>query len=72
MALDIQGLIRWNDHYWFVQITMEKKMVIVYSVAIVAAVIYMTNFKMAADDMFKQPKQLLLGECRTIKLIQTG
>ena len=38
----------------------KRKWVLIFPVVIVAAVIYMANFKMAADAMFKQPKQLLL------------
>jgi Protein of unknown function (DUF3179) len=38
----------------------KRKWILIFPIAIVAAVIYMANFKMAADAMFKQPKQLLL------------
>ena len=36
------------------------KWLLILPIGILAAVIYMANFKMAADAMFKQPKQLLL------------
>ena len=38
----------------------KRKWLLFFPIAIVAAVVYMTNFVMAADAMFKQPKQLLL------------
>jgi hypothetical protein len=38
----------------------KRKWLLFFPIAIVAAVIYMANFVMAADAMFKQPKQLLL------------
>jgi Protein of unknown function (DUF3179) len=38
----------------------KRKWLLIIPIAIVAAVIYMANFKMAADAMFKQPHQLLL------------
>ena len=38
----------------------KRKWLLFFPLAIVVAVIYMTNFVMAADAMFKQPKQLLL------------
>jgi hypothetical protein len=41
--------------------TWKRKWLLVIPLVIVAAVIYMANFKMAADHMFKQPKQLLLS-----------
>jgi hypothetical protein len=40
--------------------TWKRKWLLIIPLAIVAAVIYMANFKMAADAMFKQPHQLLL------------
>lgn len=40
--------------------TWKRKWVLIFPIVIVAAVIYMANFKMAADAMFKQPHQLLL------------
>jgi Protein of unknown function (DUF3179) len=40
--------------------TWKRKWLLIFPLAIVAAVIYMANFKMAADAMFQQPKQLLL------------
>jgi hypothetical protein len=39
----------------------KRKWVLIIPVLIVAAVLYMANFKMAADAMFKQPGQLLLA-----------
>lgn len=38
----------------------KRKWLLIIPIAIVVAVIYLVNFKMAADAMFKQPKQLLL------------
>jgi hypothetical protein len=38
----------------------KRKWPLFFPLAIVAVVVYMTNFVMAADAMFKQPKQLLL------------
>src|SRR6187549_1314672 len=38
----------------------KRKWLMFFPMAIVAAVVYMTNFVMAAGAMFKQPKQLLL------------
>jgi len=38
----------------------KRKWLLIFPIAIVAVVIYMANFKMAADAMFKQPEQLLL------------
>lgn len=38
----------------------KRKWLLAIPVLLVAAVIYMTNFKMAADHMFYQPKKLLL------------
>ena len=38
----------------------KRKWLLFFSIAIVAAVIYMTNFVMAADHMFYQPKKLLM------------
>src|SRR5678815_2756834 len=38
----------------------KRKWLLFFPIAVVAAAIYMTNFVMAADAMFKQPKQLLL------------
>ncbi|MDP4264789.1 MAG: DUF3179 domain-containing (seleno)protein [Bacteroidota bacterium] len=39
----------------------KRKWVLVIPVLLVAAVAYMANFKMAADTMFQQPRQLLLA-----------
>lgn len=41
--------------------TWKRKWVLIFPLAIVAAVIYMTNFKMAADHMFYQPESKLLA-----------
>ena len=38
----------------------KRKWILFFPIAIVSAVLYMANFVMAADAMFKQPKQLLL------------
>ena len=38
----------------------KKKWVLIFPFALLAGVIYMTNFKMAADHMFYQPENLLL------------
>jgi len=38
----------------------KRKWLLIIPVGILAAIIYMANFKMAADHMFYQPKQLLL------------
>ena len=62
MALGIPGFIWTNDHCWTFQSTMaqKRKWLLIIPIGIVAAVIYMANFKMAADHMFYQPKKLLL------------
>jgi Protein of unknown function (DUF3179) len=39
----------------------RRKWLLIIPLGILAAVIYMANFKMAADAMFKQPKQFLLA-----------
>ena len=38
----------------------KRKWLLFFPIAIIGAIVYMTNFVMAADAMFKQPKQLLL------------
>jgi len=38
----------------------KRKWLLIFPIAIISAIVYMVNFKMAADAMFKQPKQLLL------------
>jgi hypothetical protein len=38
----------------------KRKWLLVIPIAIVAAVVFMANFKMAADHMFYQPNKLLL------------
>ncbi len=40
----------------------KRKWVPFIQLALIAAVIYMTNFKMAADAMFQQPKQLIMAK----------
>lgn len=40
--------------------SVKRKWLLIIPIVMVAAVIYMANFKMAADAMFKQPEQLLL------------
>ena len=44
----------------FLKSSVKRKWLLIIPIVIVAAIIYMANFKMAADAMFKQPKQLLL------------
>ena len=46
----------------------KRKWLLFFPVAIVAIIIYMANFKMAADAMFKQPKQLLLVNAASNKV----
>ena len=46
----------------------KRKWPLAIPLLIVAAVIYMANFKMAADAMFKQPKQLLLVNAESNKV----
>jgi hypothetical protein len=46
----------------------KRKWLLIFPIAIVAAVIYMANFVMAADAMFKQPKQLLLVSAESNKV----
>jgi len=46
----------------------KRKWPLFFPLAIVAIVIYMANFKMAADAMFKQPKQLLLVSAASNKV----
>jgi hypothetical protein len=41
--------------------TWKRKWVLIFPIVLLAAVIYMANFKMAADAMFKQPKELVLA-----------
>ncbi len=45
----------------FVKSDWKKKWIPFIPLAVVAAVIYMTNFMMAADAMFQQPKQLTMA-----------
>ncbi|HMK19379.1 MAG TPA: DUF3179 domain-containing (seleno)protein [Chitinophagaceae bacterium] len=46
----------------------KRKWLLIFPIAIVVAVVYMTNFVMAADAMFKQPKQLLLVSAASNKV----
>jgi hypothetical protein len=46
----------------------KRKWILFFPIAIIAIVIYMANFKMAADAMFKQPKQLLLVSAESNKV----
>jgi hypothetical protein len=48
--------------------TWKRKWLLIFPIAIVAAVIYMANFVMAADAMFRQPKQLLLVSAESNKV----
>ncbi len=40
----------------------KRKWILVFPLVLIGAVAYMTNFKMAADAMFRQPQQLLLAD----------
>lgn len=57
--LIVLGLLRGN---W------KRKWVPVIPLLLLGAVIYMANFKMAADAMFKQPRQLVLTEAPNNKV----
>jgi len=46
----------------------KRKWLLIIPLGLVAAVVYMANFKMAADAMFKQPKQLLLTKADNNKV----
>jgi hypothetical protein len=46
----------------------KRKWLLIIPLGLVAAVVYMANFKMAADAMFKQPKQLLLVSTESNKV----
>jgi hypothetical protein len=46
----------------------KRKWLLFFPIAIVAIVIYMANFKMAADAMFKQPNQLILVSAESNKV----
>ena len=46
----------------------KRKWLLFFPIAVVAAAIYMANFVMAADAMFKQPKQLLLASAKSNKV----
>ncbi len=46
----------------------KRKWLLVFPLALTAVVIYLANFKMAADVMFKQPKLLLLADARSNKV----
>jgi len=46
----------------------KRKWLLLFPIAIVGVAIYMTNFVMAADAMFKQPKQLLLVSAASNKV----
>jgi hypothetical protein len=46
----------------------KRNWLLFFPIAIVAAAIYMTNFVMAADAMFTQPKQLLLADAESNKV----
>ena len=39
------------------------KWALIIPVGILLAVVYMANFNMAADAMFKQPKRVCIGKC---------
>ena len=59
LLMILAGLVKGN---W------KRKWVPVLPLLLLAAVIYMANFKMAADAMFKQPKQLVLTGAATNKV----
>ena len=46
----------------------KRKWFLIIPIAIVAVVIYMANFKMAADAMFKQPKKVLMANAADNKV----
>jgi Protein of unknown function (DUF3179) len=46
----------------------KRKWLLFFPIAIVAAIVYITNFVMAADAMFKQPKHLLLVSAESNKV----
>src|SRR4029078_380303 len=46
----------------------KRKWLLLFPLAIVVAVVYMTNFVMAADAMFKQPKQFVLVSAASNKV----
>ena len=46
----------------------KRKWLLVFPIAIVGAVVYMTNFVMAADHMFYQPKKVLLVSAEANKV----
>lgn len=46
----------------------KRKWLLVFPLAFTAVVIYLANFKMAADAMFRQPHQLLLADAGTNKV----
>ena len=48
--------------------TWKRKWLLIIPIALVAAVIYMANFKMAADHMFYQPKNLFLANAEENKV----
>lgn len=60
----IVGLFRSNP----IAIGWKRKWPLAIPLLLVAAVAYMANFKMAADAMFKQPKQLLLVNAQSNKV----
>ena len=58
-AMIIVGLLR---SQW------KRKWLLFFPIAIVAAVVYMTNFVMAADHMFYQPKKVLMVNAKANKV----
>ena len=46
----------------------KRKWVLVFPLVLTGAVLYMANFKMAADAMFRQPQQLLLADAGNNKV----
>ena len=48
--------------------TWKRKWLLIIPFLFLGVVVYMTNFKMAADAMFKQPKQLLLVSAESNKV----
>jgi hypothetical protein len=52
----------------FLKARLKRKWLLLIPVVIVAVVAYMANFKMAADHMFYQPKQLLMATADSNKV----
>lgn len=46
----------------------KRKWLLVFPLVLIGAIIYLANFKMAADAMFRQPQQLLLADAGNNKV----